>query len=166
MKLCIHMYIRFMAQQQQKDVANSKYWNEWKWVFFSFSISSRNVRINNQIDMSIWYKLKLAVGREWSNAFILGWPESYVVYYDNAERKWSWSKLDKTAQSPSKADIRQKRVMLCGVIICLREAPKQPNLVNSSVYYRLMMIFNGAIKNKRSKLANHEGEIFYNDNAR
>ena len=42
---------------------------------------------------------------------IITGDEKWVVY-DNAVRKNSWSKRDETAQSTSKAEIHQKKVML------------------------------------------------------
>ena len=92
------------------------------------------------------------------------------VAYDNFVRKRSWIKRDEPAQSTSKADIHQKKIMLSvwwdskGIVYF--ELLPRNQTINSNVYYRKLMKFVKEIKEKRPELATRESVIFHQDNAR
>ena len=95
--------------------------------------------------------------------------EKWVVY-DNVARKRSWSKRDEPAQSTSKADIHQKKVMLSvwwdfKGIFYFELLPR--NKTNySNVYCHQLMKLDNEIKRKRPELVTRKGIIFHQDNAR
>ena len=85
---------------------------------------------------------------------IITGDETWVVY-DNVVRKGSWSKRYEPAQSTSKADIHQKKVMLIvwwnfkGIVYF--ELLPRNQTINSYVYCRQLMKLNKEIKEKRFK---------------
>ena len=95
--------------------------------------------------------------------------EKWVVY-DNVMRKRSWNKRDEPAQSTSKADIHQKKVMLSvwwdfkGIVYF--ELLPRNQTINSNVYYRQLTKLDKEIKEKRPELATRKGVIFHEDKAR
>ena len=85
-------------------------------------------------------------------------------------RKRSWSKRDELAQSTSKADIHQKKVMLnvwCDFkgIVYFELLPRNQT-INSNVYGRQLMKLDKEVKEKRPELSTRKGVIFHQDNAR
>ena len=95
--------------------------------------------------------------------------EEWVVY-DNVMRKRSLSKRDQPAESISKADIHQKKVMLSvwwdfkGILYF--ELLQSNQAINSNVYCHQLMKLDNEIKEKRSELTTRKGVIFHQDNAR
>ena len=95
--------------------------------------------------------------------------EKWVVY-DNVVRKRSYSKRNEPAQSTSKADIHQKKVML-GVwwdlkgIVYFELLPRNQT-INSNVYYCQLMKLDKEMNEKRPELATRKGVIFHQDNVR
>ena len=85
-------------------------------------------------------------------------------------RKKSWSKRDELAQSTSKADIYQKKVMLSvwwdftGIVYF--ELLPRNQTINSNVYCRQLMKLDKEIKEKQPELATRKGVTFNQDNAR
>ena len=85
-------------------------------------------------------------------------------------RKRSWSKRDEPAQSTSKADIHEKKVMLSvwwdfkGIVYF--ELLPRNQTINSNVYCRQLMKLDNEMKEKQPELATRKGVIFYQDNAR
>ena len=85
-------------------------------------------------------------------------------------RKKSWSKRNETAQTTSKADIHQKKVMQSvewdfkGIVYFKLLSRNQT--INSNVYCRQLMKLDKEIKGRRPELATRKGVIFYQDNAR
>ena len=100
---------------------------------------------------------------------IITGDEKWLVY-DNVVRKRSWSKRDEPAQSTSKADIHQKKVMLSvwwdfkGIVYF--ELLTRNQTINSNVYCRQLLKLDKEIKGKRTELATLNGVIFHQDNAR
>ena len=95
---------------------------------------------------------------------IITGDEKWVVY-DNEMRKRSWSNRDEPAQSTSKADIHQKKVMLSvwwdlKSIVYFELFPGNQNM-NSNDYCRQLMKLNKEIKEKRPELATRKGIIFH-----
>ena len=95
--------------------------------------------------------------------------EKWVVY-DNVVRKRSWSKRDKSAQSTSKADIHQNKVMLSvwwdfKSIVYFELLPRNQT-INSNVHCRQLMKLDKEFKEKRPELATRKGVIFHQDNSR
>ena len=85
-------------------------------------------------------------------------------------RKRSWSKRDEPAQSTSKANIDQKKIMLSVLwdfkgIVYFELLPSN-RTINSNVSCRWLMKLGKEIKEKRPKLATRKGVIFHQDNAR
>ena len=85
-------------------------------------------------------------------------------------RKESWSKRDEPAQSTSKADIHQKKVMLnvwwdFKGIVYFELLPRNQT-INPNVYCRQLMKVDKEIKEKRPELGTRKGLIFHQDNAR
>ncbi|XP_015429415.1 PREDICTED: ankyrin repeat domain-containing protein 12 [Dufourea novaeangliae] len=91
------------------------------------------------------------------------------VMYSNIIRKRSWSKRDEPAQSTSKAELHQKKVMLSiwwdykGVVYF--ELLPRNQTINSDVYCQQLLKLDEAIKEKRPELANRKGIVFHHDNA-
>ena len=85
-------------------------------------------------------------------------------------QKRSGRELDMSAQSISKADIHQKKVML-GVwwdskgIVYFEMLPRKQT-INSNVCCRQLIKLNSEIKEKWPELATRKGVIFHEDNAR
>ena len=85
-------------------------------------------------------------------------------------QKRSWSKRDEPAQSTSKADVHQKKVMLIvwwdfkGIIYF--ELLSGNQTINSNVYCRQLMKLDKEIKEKWPELATRKGVIFHQYNAR
>ncbi|GFV77574.1 histone-lysine N-methyltransferase SETMAR [Trichonephila clavipes] len=92
------------------------------------------------------------------------------VVYNNVKRKKSWSKKDELAQTISKADIHQKKVMLSvwwdfkGIVFL--ELLPDNTTINSEVYCHQLDKLNDAFQQKRSELINKKGVVFHQDNAR
>ena len=84
------------------------------------------------------------------------------IVYNNVSRKRSWSKHGETAQTTSKADIHQKKVMLSVYF----ELLQRNRTINSDVYCQQLDKLNAAIKEKRPELINRKVVIFHQDNAR
>ena len=88
----------------------------------------------------------------------------------NIVRKKSWSKRDESAQSTSKANIHQKKVMLSvwwnikGIFYF--ELLPRNQTINSNVYCRQLMKLVKEMKEKRPELATRKCVIFHQDNAR
>lgn len=95
--------------------------------------------------------------------------EKWIVY-DNAVRKRSWGQSSEPPQAAPKANIHQKKVMLCvwwdfkGVIYY--ELLPQNQTINSDVYCCQLDNLNQEIKEKRPELANRKGVLLHQDNAR
>ena len=89
---------------------------------------------------------------------------------NNIVQKRSSSKRDEPAQSTSKADIHQKKVMLSvwwdfkGFVYF--ELLRRNQTINPNVYYCQLMKLDKEIKKKRPELATCKGVIFHQDNAR
>ena len=88
----------------------------------------------------------------------------------NVVRKRSWSKQDESAQSTSKVDIHQKKVMLSVLwnfkgIVYFELLPRNQT-INSNVYCRQLMKLEKEIKEKRTELSSRKSIIFHQDNAR
>ena len=81
-----------------------------------------------------------------------------------------WSKRGEPAQSTSKTDIHQKKVMLSvwwdfkGIVYS--ELLPRNQTINSNVYCCQLMKLDQEINEERPELANREGVIFHQDNAR
>ncbi|GFX24643.1 histone-lysine N-methyltransferase SETMAR [Trichonephila clavipes] len=69
-------------------------------------------------------------------------------------RKRSWNKKDEPAQTISKADIHQKKLL------------PDNTTINSEVYCHQLDKLNDAFQQKRSELINRKGVVFHQDNAR
>jgi len=101
---------------------------------------------------------------------IITGDEKWVVY-NNVKRKRSWSKKDEPAQSTSKADIHQKKVMLSvwwdfkGIVFFFELLPDNTT-INSEVYCHQLDKLNDSLKQKRLELINRKGVVFHQDNAR
>ena len=93
-----------------------------------------------------------------------------MVVYDKVVRKRSWSKRDEPAQSTSKADIHQKKVMLSVwweyKSIVYFELLLRNQTINSDVYCRQLMKLDKEMKDKRPELATRKGVIFHQHNLR
>ncbi|XP_046831404.1 histone-lysine N-methyltransferase SETMAR-like [Vespa crabro] len=83
--------------------------------------------------------------------------EKWVVY-NNVKRKRSWSKKDESAQSISKANIHQKKMMLSTL--------PDNTTINSEVYCHQLDKLNDALQQKRSELIKRKGVMFHQDKAR
>ncbi|KAK2580003.1 hypothetical protein KPH14_010768 [Odynerus spinipes] len=100
---------------------------------------------------------------------IITGDEKWVVY-NNINRKRSWSKHDESAQTISKAELHQKKIMLSiwwdykGVVYF--ELLPSNRTINSNVCCQQLMKLEDAIKEKRPELANRKGIVFHHDNAR
>ena len=91
-------------------------------------------------------------------------------FYNNVVQKRSWSKRDEPAQSTTKADIHQKKVMLSvwwnfKGIVYFDLLPRNQT-INSNVDYRQLMKLDKEMKEKRPEVATRKGGIFHQDNAR
>ncbi|GFV28499.1 histone-lysine N-methyltransferase SETMAR [Trichonephila clavipes] len=92
------------------------------------------------------------------------------VVYNNVKRKRSWSKKDEPAQTISKADIHQKKVMQSvwwdfkGIVFL--ELLPDNTTINSEVYCHQLDKLNDTLQQKRSELINRKGVMFHQDNAR
>ena len=90
--------------------------------------------------------------------------EKWIVY-DNVVRKRSWSKRDEPAQSTSKADIHQKKVMLsvwCNFkCIFYFELLPRNQIINTNVYCRQLMELDKEIKENRPELATRKCVIYH-----
>lgn len=95
--------------------------------------------------------------------------EKWIVY-NNVERRRSWSKRDEPAQSISKAEIHQKKVMLSvwwdfkGIVYF--ELLPRNQTINSERYCNQLDKLNDSIQQKRPELANRKGVVFHHDNAK
>nr|BAO79485.1 transposase [Campsomeris sp. Cas_Ok01] len=95
--------------------------------------------------------------------------EKWIVY-NNVTRKRSWVKQDQPAQTASKAEIHQKKIMLSvwwdykGILYF--ELMPQNQTINSNVYVEQLDKLKDAIEEKRSVLSNRKGVVFHHDNAR
>ncbi|XP_017795708.1 PREDICTED: histone-lysine N-methyltransferase SETMAR-like [Habropoda laboriosa] len=100
---------------------------------------------------------------------IITGDEKWVVY-NNVKRKRSWSRKDEPAQSVSKANIHQKKVMLSvwwdvkGIVFF--ELLPDNTTINSEVYCHQLDKLNDSLKEKRPELINRKGVVFHQDNAR
>ncbi|XP_035222849.1 histone-lysine N-methyltransferase SETMAR-like [Stegodyphus dumicola] len=84
---------------------------------------------------------------------IITGDEKWVVY-NNVKRKRLWSRKDEPAQSVSKANIHQKKLL------------PDNTTINSEVYCHQLDKLNDALKQKRPELTNRKGVVFHQDNAR
>nr|APL98298.1 putative DD34D transposase [Bactrocera tryoni] len=114
----------------------------------------------------------LLIKRQRSDPFlkrIVTGDEKWVVY-KNVKRKRSWSKKDEPAQTTSKADSHQKKVMLSvwwdfkGIVYF--ELLPDNTTINSEVYCDQLDKLSDALKQKRPELINRKGVVFHQDNAR
>ena len=100
---------------------------------------------------------------------IITGDEKWIVY-NNVNRKRSWSKHNKPAQTISKAELHQKKIMLSiwwdykGVVYF--ELLPSNRMINSDIYCLQLMKLEETIKEKRPELANRKGIVFHHDNAR
>ena len=95
--------------------------------------------------------------------------EKWIVY-NNVVRKRSWKQRDEAAQSTSKANMHQKKVMLSvwwdfKGVVHFELLPKNVT-INSAVCCHQLDNVNNAIKTKRPDLVNRKGVVFQHDNAR
>jgi len=90
---------------------------------------------------------------------IITGDEKWIVY-DNINRKRSWSKRNEPAQTTSKAELHQKKI-----IVYFELLPRNQT-INSDVYCRQLDKLNAAVKEKRPELVNRKGVVFHHDNAR
>ena len=92
------------------------------------------------------------------------------LVHDNVLRKRSWSKRDEPAQSTSKPDIYQKKVMMSvwwdfkGTVHF--ELLPRNKTINSNVYCCQLIKWHKEIKEKRPELETRKGAIFHQDNVR
>ncbi|XP_049818723.1 histone-lysine N-methyltransferase SETMAR-like [Aethina tumida] len=100
---------------------------------------------------------------------IITGDEKWIVY-NNAKRKRSWGKKDEPAQTISKADIHQKKVMLYVwwdfIQIVFFELLPDNTTINSKVYCDQLNKLNDALQQKRPELINRKGVVFHQDNTR
>ena len=95
--------------------------------------------------------------------------EKWIVY-NNVNRKRSWVMQDEPAQTTSKAEIHQKKIMLSvwwdykGILYF--ELMPQNQTINSNVYVQQLAKLNDAIQEKRPVLSNRKGVVFHHDNAK
>jgi len=100
---------------------------------------------------------------------IITGDEKWIVY-DNINRKRLWSKRNEPAQTTSKAELHQKKIMLSiwwdykGIVYF--ELLPRNQTINSDVYCRQLDKLNAAVKEKRPELVNRKGVVFHHDNAR
>ena len=91
------------------------------------------------------------------------------IFYNNVVRKRSWSKRDEPPQTTSKAELRQKKIMLFvwwnWKDVVFFELLQMSQTINSDVYCRQLNKLNAAVKEKRPELVNRKGVIFHHDNA-
>ncbi|GFV75089.1 histone-lysine N-methyltransferase SETMAR [Trichonephila clavipes] len=86
------------------------------------------------------------------------------------DEKGHGAKKDKPAQTISKADIHQKKVMLSvwwnfkGIVFF--ELLPDNTTINSEVYCHQLDKLNDALQQKRPELINRKGAVFHQDNAR
>ncbi|KAG9436972.1 Ammar1 transposase [Apis mellifera carnica] len=94
--------------------------------------------------------------------------EKWVVY-NNIKWKRSWNRPREPAQTTSKADIHQKKVLLSvwwdykGIVYFELLPPNRT--INSVVYIEQLTKLNNAIEEKRPELTNRK-VVFHHDNAR
>ena len=95
--------------------------------------------------------------------------EKWVVY-NNIKRKRSWSRPREPARTTSKADIRQKKVLLSvwwdykGIVYF--ELLPSNRTINSVVYVEQLTKLNNAVEEKRPELTNRKDVVFHRDDAR
>ncbi|GFV66223.1 histone-lysine N-methyltransferase SETMAR [Trichonephila clavipes] len=99
---------------------------------------------------------------------IITGDEKWVVY-NNVKRRGHGAKKNEPAQTISKADIYQKKVMLFvwwdfKGIVYLELLPDNTT-INSEVYCHQPDKLNDALQQKRSELINRKGVVFHQDNA-
>ena len=106
------------------------------------------------------FHLRFSVERNETDPFlkrIITGDKKWLVN-DNVVRKRSWSKRDEPAQSTSKVDIHQKKVMLSvwwdfkGIVYF--ELLPRNRTINSNVYCHQLIKLDKEIKEKRLELAN------------
>jgi histone-lysine N-methyltransferase SETMAR len=92
------------------------------------------------------------------------------VYYDNAQRRRTWSLHDEPAGTVAKRALTKNKVLLCvwwdvkGIIYY--EFLKSGETINSDIYCDQLDKVNENLKEKRSALVNRKGFIFHQDNAK
>ena len=95
--------------------------------------------------------------------------EKWIVY-NNFHRKRSWCRGKERAQTTSKADLNQKKVMLSiwwdyKSVVFFELLPRNQT-IDSVVYCRQLDDLNTSLTKKRPELVNRKGIIFHHDNAR
>ena len=90
--------------------------------------------------------------------------------YNNVHRKRSWSKHDDAAQTKSKAELHQEKIMPSiwwdyKDVVYFEPFPNN-RTINSDVYCQQLVKLEEAIKERRAELANRKGIVFHHDNAR
>ena len=81
-----------------------------------------------------------------------------------------WSKHDEPAQTISKAELHQKKIMLSiwwdykGIVYF--ELLPNNRTINSDVYWQQLVTLEETIKEKRAELANRKGIVFHQNNVR
>jgi histone-lysine N-methyltransferase SETMAR len=92
------------------------------------------------------------------------------ILYNNVERKRSWGRQEERPLSTPKAELRQKKVMLCiwwdwkGILYY--DLLPRNQTINSDVYCSQLDRLKAAIDQKRPELVNRKGVVFHHDNAR
>ena len=94
--------------------------------------------------------------------------EKWIVY-NNVFRKRSWSKRDEPPQTTSKAELKQKKIMLSVCrewkVVVFFELLPRIQTINSDVYCRQLNKLHAVVKEKQAELVNRKGVIFNHDNA-
>jgi histone-lysine N-methyltransferase SETMAR len=89
--------------------------------------------------------------------------------YNNVERKRSWGRQDERPLSIPKAELHQKKAMLCfwwdwkGILYY--DLLRRNQTINTDVYCSQLDRLKAAIDQKRPELVNRKGVVFHHDNA-
>jgi histone-lysine N-methyltransferase SETMAR len=92
------------------------------------------------------------------------------IVYNHVEQKRSWGRQGERPLSTPKAELHQKKVMLCiwwdwKEILYYNLLPRNQT-INSDVYCSQLNRLKAAIDQERPELVNRKGVVFHDDNAR
>ena len=136
----------------------------------------------NKLNLWVPYQLKeshirqrfdicdLLIKHNKNSPFLKQWNGKKWICYNNIQRKRSWCKSEEAAQTSSKADKHQKKVMLCvwwdyqGIIYF--EILSSRQRINFDIYINQLTKLNTEIQEIRPKMANRGGIVFHHDNAK